>query len=128
MSKEAIQKAVANYFAAFRAMDIEAFVNSFAVDAVVHDPVGEPASEGHEGLRQLFQEMLSNFEKTRMTEDHVFVAGNGAAVKWTVYMMGKNGREVNIEGIDVFEVNEEGKIQKNWSFYDAAEMMAQLQG
>lgn len=128
MSTEAIRKAVAGYFAATRAMDLEAWVASFAENAVSHDPVGGPAIEGHDSLRQFFQGMTAAFEKAGLTEDHVFVAGNGAAVKWTGHGVGKNGREVTFEGIDVFEVNEEGKIQTLWAYWDAAAMIAELQG
>ena len=111
MSTEAIPIAVAEYFAATRAMDMEAWVATSAEDAVSHDPVGGPAIEGHEGLRQFFQGVTEGFELAGLTEDHVFVAGNGAAVRWTGHGVGKNGREVSFEGIDVFEVNEEGKIK-----------------
>ena len=127
MSTEAIQKVVAEYFAAIRAMDVEDFVATFAENAVSHDPVGSPAIEGHESLRQFFQGMTSAFEKVGLTENHVFIAGNGAAVKWTGHGVGKNGREVNFEGIDVFEVNAEGKIQNLWAYLDSAAVMAELQ-
>jgi steroid delta-isomerase len=128
MSTEAILKVVAEYFAATRALDVEAVVATFAENAVSHDPVGGPAIEGHDGLRQFFQGMTEAFETGGLTEDHVFVAGNGAAVKWTGHGVGKNGREVTFEGIDVFEVNEEGTIQTLWGYWDPVAMMAQLQG
>jgi steroid delta-isomerase len=127
MSKEAIQKVVADYFAAIRAMNVEGVVATFAEDAVSQDPVGAPAIEGHEGIRQFFQDITSAFEKAGLTEDYVFISGNGAAVKWTGYGVGKNGREVHFEGIDVFEVNEQGKIKNLWAYWDAAGLMAKLQ-
>ena len=37
-----------------------------------------------------------------------------------------NGKEVNFEGIDVFEVNADGKIQTVRAFWNPAEMIAQL--
>ena len=128
MSTEAIQKVIADYFAAIRAMDVESVVATFAENAVSQDPVGSPAIEGQEGIRQFFQGMTGAFEEAGLTEDHVFIAGNGAAVKWTGHGVGKNGREVNFEGIDVFKINEEGKIQNLWAYWDAAAMMADLQG
>jgi steroid delta-isomerase len=56
----------------------------------------------------------------------VFVAGNGAAVKWTGRGTSTNGKEVKFEGIDVFEVAEDGKIQNVWAYWNPAEMIAQL--
>ena len=63
-----------------------------------------------------------------MTADHIFLSGNRAAVKFTGRGTGKNGRQVIFEGIDVFEINQEGKIQTMWGYWDPAAMMAQLQG
>ena len=126
--REAIQKVVAEYFAAIRAMDVEGVVTTFAEDAVSYDPVGGPAIKGHTGIRQFFLGMTAAFEKAVLTEDHVFIAGNGAAVKWTGHGVGKNGRKVHFEGIDVIEVNEQGKIQNLWAYWDPAAMMAELQG
>ena len=53
-------------------------------------------------------------------------AGNGAAVKWTGHGTSTSGREVNFEGIDIFEVNDDGKIQTVRAYWNPAEMIAQL--
>ena len=127
MSTDAIRKVVSAYFAATRAMNMEAWVDTFADNAISHDPVGGPPLEGHDSLRQFFQGITQAFETVGLIEDKVFISGNGAAVMWTGRGVGKNGREVTFEGIDVFEVNAEGKIQKLWAYWDPAAMMAQLQ-
>jgi hypothetical protein len=36
-------------------MDLDAWLDTFAADAVDHDPVGTPPVVGHQGLRQFFQ-------------------------------------------------------------------------
>jgi len=127
MSTETIQKVIADYFAATRAMDSEAWVATFAEDAVSHDPVGAPPLEGKEALRQFFAGITGAFETVGLTEDSVFVAGNGAAVKWTGRGKGRNGREVTFEGIDVFEINEDGLIQQVRAYWNPAALMAELQ-
>jgi steroid delta-isomerase len=121
-----IRQVVAAYFAATRAMDLDAWLATFAPDAVDYDPVGTPPVVGHTGLRQFFQTIAGAFEKVGMTEDHVFVAGSGAAVKWTGRGVGKNGRAITFEGIDVFEVNDQGRIQKLWGYWDPARVMEEL--
>ncbi|NEO03671.1 MAG: ketosteroid isomerase, partial [Moorea sp. SIO3I7] len=40
----------------------------------------------------------------------------------------KNGREATAEGISVFEINDDGKIQQVLSYWNEAEMMAKLKG
>ncbi|MBI2822134.1 MAG: nuclear transport factor 2 family protein [Acidobacteria bacterium] len=128
MSKEAIEKIVADYFAAIRAMNADAWVATFAEDGISHDPVGNPPMRGHAELRRFLEGIAGAFNTVGLTENHVFVSGDGAAVKWTGRGVGRNGREVTFEGIDVFQVNAHGKIQTVWAYWDAAALMAQLQG
>lgn len=127
MSNNQTQKAVADYFAAIRAMDVDGWLSTFAEDAVTNDPVGAPPLNGHAALRQFFEGIAGAFEKVGLFEDQVFINGNEAAVKWTGRGTGKNGREVTFEGIDVFEVNDEGKIKTVRGYWNPAAMMAELQ-
>ncbi len=127
MSPETISRSIKAYFAATRAMDTEAWVATFAPDAISYDPVGAPPTAGHDALRQFFEAILGAFDKVGLTEDQMFIAGNGAAVKWTGRGKGKNGREVRFEGINIFELNEDGQIQNLRAYWNPAEVMMQLQ-
>jgi len=126
MLPEVVSQAVKAYFAALRAMDQQAWVNTFAEDAIDYDPVGAPPIEGHQKLGEFFQTITAAFKEVGLTEDQVFIAGNGAAVKWTGRGISKQGRRVHFEGIDVLEVNEAGKIQTLHAYWNPAEMVAQL--
>ncbi len=126
MSPEVVSKAIKAYFAALRAMDQQAWVNTFADDAIDYDPVGAPVIEGHQKLGEFFQTITAAFKEVGLTEDQVFIAGNGAAVKWTGRGISKQGRKVQFEGIDVFTVNEAGTIQTLHAYWNPAEMVAQL--
>lgn len=121
-----ISRAVRAYFLAIRAMDADAWVNTFAEDATSFDPVGSPGVNGRDALREFFESICKNFKSVAMNEDSVFVAGNGAAVKWTGKGTSTSGKEVRFEGIDVFEVNEDGKIKTVQAYWNPAEMIAQL--
>ena len=121
-----VQKAVADYFAATRAMDSSAWVSVFAEDGTSYDPAAPPA-RGQEALRQFFEGIAGAFSEVGLTEDNVFITGNEAAVKWTGRGVGRNGREVVFEGIDIFEINDAGKIQNLWAYWNPAALMAQLQ-
>ena len=126
VSPAAIQKVVVAYFAATRTMDVEAWMDTFAEDAISYDPVGGPPFEGHRGLREYYQTISAFLDKIGITEDRVFIAGNGAAVKWTGHGVGKNGRPVAFEGIDVFEINDQGKIQKKWGYWNPTSLINEV--
>ena len=126
VSPDTISRAVRGYFLAIRAMDAEAFANTFAEDGTTFDPVGSPGITGRDGLREFFQSICSNFKSVSLDEDSVFVAGSGAAVKWTGRGTSTSGKEVRFEGIDFFEVNTDGKIQTIRAYWNPAEMIAQL--
>jgi steroid delta-isomerase len=126
MAPEVVSNAVRAYFAALRAMDKQAWVNTFATDAISYDPVGAPPTIGHQKLAEFFETITAAFKEVGLTEDEVFIAGNGAAVKWTGSGTSKQGRRVRFEGIDVFDVNEAGKIQTLHAYWNPAEMVGQL--
>ena len=126
ISPEKISRAVRAYFLAIRAMDAEAFANTFAEDGTTYDPVGSPAISGREAIREFLTSICKNFKNVGLTEESVFVAGNGAAVKWIGNGTSASGKEVKFEGIDFFEVNEDGKIQTVRAYWNPAEMIAQL--
>ncbi|MBA2703332.1 MAG: nuclear transport factor 2 family protein [Blastocatellia bacterium] len=126
MSPEVVARTVKAYFAALRAMDQQAWVNTFAEDAVSNDPVGALPIKGHQKLGEFFQTITAAFKEVGLTENDVFIAGNSAAVKWTGKGTSKQGRAVHFEGIDVFTINEAGKIETLHAYWNPAEMVAQL--
>ena len=126
MSPEVIAKVVKAYFAAIRDMNQNAWVNTFAEDAISYDPVGAPPIEGHQKLGEFFQSITAAFKEVGLTEDDVFIAANQAAVKWTGTGISKQGNKVRFAGIDVLTVNEAGKIQTLHGYWNPAEMTAQL--
>ena len=123
---ERISRAVRAYFLAIRAMDPEAIANTFAEDGTTYDPVGSPGVTGRDAIREFFNSIFKNFKSAALTEDSIFVAGDGAAVKWTGKGTSANGKNVNFEGIDVFEVDADGKIRTVRAYWNPAEMIAQL--
>jgi len=126
ISPDRVSRAVRGYFLAIRAMDPQAFANAFAEDGTTHDPHGSTAITGRAALREFFQSICNNFKSVALNEESIFVAGDGAAVKWTGQGTSTGGRAVNFEGIDVFEVNQDGKIQTIHAYWNPAEMIAQL--
>ena len=128
MTSENVPAVVARYFSAIGEMDPDAWAACFAQQGTSYEPGSPTPLQGRTALRQFLAEVLGAFEKITMTQDHVFLSGNRVAVKFTGRGTGKNGRAVVFEGIDVFEINQEGKVQTMWGYWNPAAMMAQLQG
>jgi steroid Delta-isomerase len=126
MSADLVRAAVARYFAAIRAGDPDAWVATFAEDGESHDPVDAPPVKGHAALREFFLRMAGAFTEVELWGEQVFVSGSSAAVKWTGRGTGRNGRAVTFEGIDVFEINADGRISRLWAYWDLAALMAEL--
>ena len=118
------EHAAAEYFSALRAMDVDRWVNTFAPNAESHDPVGAPPLVGHDALRQFLTGIFSVFETIGLTEDHIFVAGDTAAIKWTGLGRGRNGKDVIFEGIDVIECNPDGEITSVRAYWNPTPIVA----
>jgi steroid delta-isomerase len=109
-------------------MDPNAVAEAFAPDGVSNDPVGSPPHEGRDAIRQFIQAATAALEKIESTADSVFIAGNCAAFKWSMQLTSKRGERVAVEGIDVIQVNEQGKIKRLDAYWDPAQVLALLRG
>jgi steroid Delta-isomerase len=99
------EQAVAEYFAAIRAMDVERCVAVFAPDAEQQDPRRDP-NIGHEAIRVFFTQIFSGFKAIGLMGDGVYANGSSAAVKWTGKGVAHSGKSVVFEGVDVIDCNE----------------------
>lgn len=126
MSPEEIENIVNSYLANISAMNPEGWVENFAEDALSYDPVGEPPTLVHEGFQEFIGQLKAVFAKLEATKEHLFIAGNEAALKWTMQGVSKNEKVVTFEGITVFEINDAGKIQTTRAYWNPKTMIAQL--
>ena len=114
------------YFQNMSAMNPQGWQEIFAEDALVFDPVDKPPTKPAEDAEKFFAVISNFFETLELSQDHSFILGNQAAVKWTMKVLAKNGKQAQADGISVFEINDEGKIQKVCSYWDESKMMGQL--
>jgi steroid delta-isomerase len=126
MNPETVKKAVTDLIAAIQAKNQDAWLACFAEDVVSYNPVGTPPIRGLGGMSQMFDKFVGVFKDIKFTPESLFAAGNEVAVKYTINGQGKNGRMVAVEGINVYEVNDRGKIQTIRAYWNPTEMVAQL--
>lgn len=119
---------VGAYFDSLSTNREAAWLALFADDAVIHDPVGSLPAEGRAALAEVWRMLHVSFQSIAVEPVHTFYGGNGAAVKWTARGCGLTGNEVRFEGISVFEVGDDGRIQTMMSYWDPAAMMIELAG
>ena len=127
VSKWTIDHLLTRYFGAIRASNPVAWSDLFAYGAVTHDVTGRAPEGNGTGLRQFVAGLQGTFETLSLTEDEVIIAGNKAAVRWTGRGRGRNGSEIQFQGVNLFEISPDGKIQTVWTFWDPAEVIADLQ-
>ncbi len=122
-----ITRAIDLLYKAQASRDLAAWLDLFATDAVVHDPVDSPAAEGHEAIAELWKQFTGPFSSYQRRPERVLQSRGGAAVYWTGTATAESG-ETDCEGIDVFEFNDDGKIRALMSWWDPAGLLLELAG
>jgi len=128
LTQDQIEAAVEEYFASIGSMDVSRFVNNFAADGVLEDPVGTPAVQGTSAIAAYFGAIIAPFSEIKPRVQEVIVCGHEAAVNWKLQLTTTTGKKITIDGMGVFNFNQDGKLQSVREFWDLAAFLAQLQG
>lgn len=126
MSQPQSTDLLAAYFDRMQAMDPVGWKALFSNDGITIDPAGNPPQLVHDTADQFFRLLSTVFESMTLQLDHTFRIDSHAAVKWTMNVVGKNGREATAEGISTFEFDLSGKIYRVVSYWDDKALMQQL--
>jgi steroid delta-isomerase len=126
LSTETMRDVIDRYFSAWCRLDSAAYAACFTAEAVLHDPYGSTPQQGSQGLRIFFTGVANALSEVRIEADTVFPAGNRAAVVFHGKGTGKNGKVVEVKGVDVFEFDEAGRITTLWAYWDSAAVLAKL--
>lgn len=127
MSTGLIQTVIADYYAATREMNVDAWLATMSEDIVSYQPVGTPPLKGREAHRQFFLNFSKPFKVLGLIEEFVHIVDNQVAVKWTGFGTGKNGREIMFEGIDLIEMDVVGLVETVWAYWDPAAIIAEVE-
>ena len=128
LTPEQIELAVEEYFASVSAFDVARYVNNFAPDGVLEDPVGTPPVQGTSAIAAYIAAITAPFSEIKHKIQEVIVCGHEAAVNWKLYLTTTTGKKITIDGMGVFNFNQDGKLQSVREFWDLAAFLAQLQG
>lgn len=108
-------KAVHAYIDGFSKGDANAIAALYADDATVEDPVGTPVKEGIDAIREFYTGAMTSGAQLEL-RGTPRCAGDYVAFPFAVRMK-MNGEDAQIEIIDTFRFNDEGKVIEMRAFW-----------
>ena len=107
---------VHKYVEAFDKQDIEIIKDIYSVDARVEDPVGTDIHDGIDAICAFYEGALDSGAKLVLSGDPR-CSGNAVAFPFQVHSSG-----ITIDIIDVFEFNQEGKVNSMKAYWGPGNM------
>jgi len=132
MSKDANIAAQESLAQNINAGDVEAAVQSFAVDAVDHDPA-PGQGPGRDGFKAFFSELASAFPDAHIAPAHVVADDDHVAIAYTLtgthegafHGVAPTGRAIEVRGMQIGRF-EDAKIVERWGSSDELGILRQL--
>jgi steroid delta-isomerase len=109
---------VHRYVEAFDKADLDIIRDIFSADARVEDPVGTDVHDGIDAVCAFYEHALASGAKLTLTGEPR-CAGNAVAFPFRATAPG-----MNVEIIDVFEFNEDGKVDSMRAYWGPENMTA----
>lgn len=108
---------------ALAARDVEKYLSFVADDVVLLDPT-TPRATGRDAVRKSVEGLLALCSEIAFADRKTFIVGKSVAMRFTLRLRTVSGKEGSLEGIDVFELNDDGLIQAMTSYYDMSQLGA----
>ena len=119
--------------AAVMAKDKSAWLDLWAEDGCVEDPVGpswlDPTGAGHRGkaaIAAFFDATIATVESIRFDIVDSFAAGNEVANVGTIHLSLPGGTSARCEGVFVYRVDDEGRLVSLRAFWEVDRMTATM--
>jgi steroid Delta-isomerase len=117
-SPEQVHSAIDAYAAAYNNNDRDAFLDVFADDGVIIDPVGTPPHAGREARGAFWDNVHQLTEKIVFDVKDVVVCGNEAAMVFQIHAGSGDGPGIVLDVVDTFEVDDNGKVTLMKAYWD----------
>ena len=122
------ESSVDRYFRAVSELDRDAYLDSFSRDAVLRDPYNGPEHRGQPGLNAFFDGLEKTWDSFEMVPEEAYRSGSRVAVPWKASGTAKSGKTADFAGVNVFSLDDDGRIERLEGYWDYEEMVAQLKG
>jgi steroid delta-isomerase len=111
--------------AAVEAGDRQAWLDLFAEDAVVEDPIGpsafDPEGEGHRGIEAIaafYDNVIAVNESITFTINQSYLCGDEAANVGVIRIAFADGSAVEVDGIYMYRRSPDGRIASLRAFWE----------
>ena len=113
-----IEQAMETHSSAWNRTDRETWMRNFAPDAVLEDPVGGPEKRGREAIAKSWDHSFTNGQDWKIELLFQCICANEAA--HLVRSSGiVDGRKVELQGIEVYTIDDTGRIARIRSWFRA---------
>lgn len=120
--KALVQQALDNHFNSWNSGNKEAWLDNWAEDVVMLDPVGVPEKHGKEALHQSWNLCFKEGDKWTLEPVFMQICADQAAVHVKSHGL-VDGQEICVESIEIYWVNQSGKIAKVHSYFQAPDVV-----
>lgn len=127
LTPEQIEAIVTDVFIKFAAFDAQGTANLYAPDGTIEDPVGTTPVQGTQAIIAYLETFPTILNEIRIQSFDVTVAGQEAAIKWRLRFKTKTGNVFFVDGVGIFKINADGKVQSDREYFDFAYFQSQLQ-
>jgi steroid delta-isomerase len=116
-SPEERRRTVERYVLAYEQNDRDSFLELWAPDAELVDPVGTPAHVGLEAIGAFWDGVHGMADKIVLEPTEIICAGEEAAMIFRINaIMGDGGMQ--IDAVDVFEFADDGRFTRMKAYWD----------
>jgi steroid delta-isomerase-like uncharacterized protein len=132
LAREEMQRLNEEFYAAMNRHDLDAILAKLD-DSVVDHQLPPEMPQGKEGAAAFFTMMFDSAPDMEFEILDMVIDGNRSTIRSRVtgtqtgpFMeLPATGKPFDVEGIDIVNVSEEGKLLEHWGIFDFAKMMQQ---
>lgn len=118
---EQVRAAVDGYTEALAAGELERWLDCFATDAVVVDPVPSDPHKGRDAIAEFWAGMTGMADELRLERHATHVCGDQAAMVYTLTLLAAGGG-MAFDGVEIFTVDGDGRIVAAQAYWDPSEL------
>ncbi len=116
-----VRDRVESYARSFNTNNRELFLECFAENAVQRDPVTAPPNIGLEAIGGFWDNVHALAESVSLDVRHIHVCGDEAVMVFTITTKSSGGG-FQIDAVDLFKVDDNGKITDFKAYWDPSKM------